>query len=223
MLREESEGLGERHGEKLEGIKETESGESKMGRDRQSKTKMEARRREKDKPPPKKRRRTGEGGSAGREKARRRELQQRQQFSSRVSRGKTSPLLHEGGFLPKAASAAPPVGPGGRRWQDGVLPLPPPAARFLAAVHYREDITACSPPLLIALLLWITSSLPPQRPFANHHLVIIIPDDKLLQLTLPRHKIPASHTLPWHGRISACRSVPGRKGWEGTKAGSGDE
>lgn len=34
MLREESEGLGERHGEKLEGIKETESGESKMGRDR---------------------------------------------------------------------------------------------------------------------------------------------------------------------------------------------
>lgn len=54
MLREESEGLGERNGEKLEGIKETESGESKMGRDRQSKTKMEERRREKDEPPPKK-------------------------------------------------------------------------------------------------------------------------------------------------------------------------
>lgn len=47
------------------------------------------------------------------------------------------------------------------------------------------------------------SSLPPQRQFASHRLaVIIILDDKLRQLPLPRQKIPASRILPRHGEGS---------------------
>jgi len=56
----------------------------------------------------------------------------------------------------------------------------------------RWDIT----PSLSLLLLCIISSLPPQCHFANHHLVIITPDDKLLQLALPRQQIPASIPCP---------------------------
>lgn len=56
----------------------------------------------------------------------------------------------------------------------------------------------CLLPLPAPLLHWIISSLPPQRQFANHNLVVIILDDELWQLRLPRQKIPASRILPCH-------------------------
>lgn len=56
----------------------------------------------------------------------------------------------------------------------------------------------CLLPPTAPLLHWIISSLPPQRQFANHNLVVIIPDDELWQLWLPRQKIPASPILPCH-------------------------
>lgn len=56
----------------------------------------------------------------------------------------------------------------------------------------------CLLPLPAPLLHWIISSLPPQRQFANHNLLVIILDDELWQLRLPRQKIPASRILPCH-------------------------
>lgn len=104
--------------------------------------------------------------------------------------GETNPLPKEGVFLSPVLSAS--RSPKKETAESG--PSPPTSS---VTVHYRQDI-ACSP-LLVPLLRWIISSLPPQRQFASHHLVvIIILDDKLWQLPLPRQKIPASRILPRH-------------------------
>lgn len=62
--------------------------------------------------------------------------------------------------------------------QNWVLPLLPAVLLFI------KDGILPAPPTA-PLLHWIISSLPPQRQFANHNLVVIILDDELWQLWLP--------------------------------------